>query len=100
MEANHQDAGLDANDMFIVLTQDSRVQSWMGGGHEGPGIFKLMGGWTAKVTKVGEDHYRARILGDAGGVSASLDANEHDAGVEVNRVYIVLNAGGVIGAHV
>ncbi|MFE9452016.1 hypothetical protein [Streptomyces sp. NPDC006739] len=99
IEANHKTAGLDANDMFIVLTQDGRVQSWMGGGHEGPGTFELLGGWTAKVTKVSEGHYRARILGDAGGVSATLDANEHDAGVEVDRVYIVLSAGGVISAH-
>ncbi|MGW2958113.1 hypothetical protein ACWDGI_06430 [Streptomyces sp. NPDC001220] len=99
MEANRHDAGLDANDMFIVLTPDGRVQSWMGGGHEGPGTFRLMGGWTAKVTKAGEGHYRARILGDAGGVSATLDANEHDAGVEVDRVYVVLSAGGVISAH-
>ncbi|MGW7420533.1 hypothetical protein ACWGJB_10780 [Streptomyces sp. NPDC054813] len=99
MEANRHDAGLDANDMFIVLTPDGRVQSWMGGGHEGPGTFRLMGGWTAKVTKTGEGHYRARILGDAGGVSATLDANERDAGVEVDRVYIVLSAGGVISAH-
>ncbi|WEO93294.1 hypothetical protein A6P39_004185 [Streptomyces sp. FXJ1.172] len=99
MDANHRAAGLDANDMFIVLTQDGRVQSWMGGGHQGPGTFKLMGGWTTKVTKVGEDHCRARILGDAGGVSATLDANGHDAGVELDRVYIVLSAGGVISAH-
>ncbi|WP_316771852.1 hypothetical protein [Streptomyces sasae] len=99
MEANHRDAGLDANDMFILLTRDGRVQAWMGGGHEGPGTFELMGGWTAKVTKVGEDHYRARILGDAGGVSATLDANGQDAGAEVDRVYIVLSAGGVISAH-
>ncbi|WP_311699958.1 hypothetical protein [Streptomyces gibsoniae] len=84
----------------VGTSQDGRVQSWMGGGHEGPGTFKLMGGWTAKVTKVGEDHYRARILGDAGGVSATQDANERDAGVEANRVYIVLSAGGVISAHV
>ncbi|MFD8723478.1 hypothetical protein ACFV2H_37260 [Streptomyces sp. NPDC059629] len=99
MEANHRDAGLDANDMFILLTRDGRVQARMGGGHEGPGTFELMGGWTAKVTKVGEDHYRARILGDAGGVSATLDANGQDAGAEVDRVYIVLSAGGVISAH-
>ncbi|MFB7510765.1 hypothetical protein [Streptomyces broussonetiae] len=100
VEANRQDAGLDANDMFIVLTQDGRVQAWMGGGHEGPGAFELMGGWTAKVTKVGKNHYRARILGDAGGVSATLDAHEHDAGVELDRVYLVLGDGGVISAHV
>ncbi|MER6068148.1 hypothetical protein ABT187_04665 [Streptomyces sp. NPDC001817] len=99
MEANHRDAGLDANDMFIVLTPDGRVQAWMGGGHEGPGTFELMGGWTAKITKVGGGHYRARILGDAGGVSTTLDANGHDAGVEIDRVYLVLSDGGVISAH-
>ncbi|MFI9810455.1 hypothetical protein ACIHEJ_40375 [Streptomyces sp. NPDC052301] len=99
MEADHQDAGLDANDMFIVLTPDGRARAWMGGGHQGPGNVELMGAGTAKVTKDGEDHCRARILGDAGGVSATLDANEHDAGVEVDRAYIVLGAGGVISAH-
>ncbi|MEU5310452.1 hypothetical protein [Streptomyces sp. NPDC021562] len=99
MEAKHRDAGLDANDMFLVLTKDGRVEAWMGGGHQGPGTFELMGGWTAKVTKAGEDHYRARILGDAGGVSGTMDANGRDAGVEIDRVYVVLSAGGVVSAH-
>ncbi|MFG2289408.1 hypothetical protein ACGFOU_25480 [Streptomyces sp. NPDC048595] len=93
------DAGLDANDMFVVLTMGGEVHSWMGGGHQGPGTFKLAGGWTAKVTKVGELRYRAQIIGHDGSVDATLETNQHDVGLDANGVYIVLSAGGVISAH-
>ncbi|MEV6671329.1 hypothetical protein [Streptomyces sp. NPDC051162] len=99
LEANEHDAGLDANDMFVVLTPDGRIHSWMGGGHNGPGTFELAGGWTAKVTKTGELRYRAEIIGEEGSVDGTLEANEHDAGLDANGVYIVLSAGGVISAH-
>ncbi|MGN5382053.1 hypothetical protein ACQ4WX_47930 [Streptomyces lasalocidi] len=99
LETNQHDAGLDANDMFVVLTLDGQVHSWMGGGHQGPGTFKLAGGWTAKVTKIGGAGYRAQILGDDGAVDATLDANQQDVGLAANGVYIVLGFGGVISAH-
>ncbi|MFE1763192.1 hypothetical protein ACFW81_03100 [Streptomyces angustmyceticus] len=98
METNKGDAGLDANDMFVTLTLDGQVHSWMGGGHQGPGTFKLAGGWTAKVTKTGDAHYRAQIIGHDG-VAATLEANQQDTGVDANGIYIVLSAGGVISAH-
>ncbi len=84
--------------MFITLTLDGQVHSWMGGGHQGPGTFELAGGWTAKVTKIGELRYRAQILGHDG-VAATLETNQHDVGVDANGVYIVLSNGGVISAH-
>ncbi|MGI5473096.1 hypothetical protein [Streptomyces sp. CA-132043] len=99
LETGEHDAGLDANDMFVVLTLGGEVHSWMGGGHQGPGTFKLAGGWTAKVTKVGELRYRAEILGTDGAVYGTMEANEHDTGLDANGVYIVLSAGGVISAH-
>ncbi|MER6081653.1 hypothetical protein [Streptomyces sp. NPDC001833] len=99
METGGTDAGLDANDMFVVLTLGGDVHSWMGGGQTGPGTFKLAGGWTAKVTKAGELRYRAQILGNDGSVDATLEANQHDVGLDANGVYIVLSAGGVISAH-
>ncbi|WP_328331816.1 MULTISPECIES: hypothetical protein [unclassified Streptomyces] len=92
------DAGLDANDMFVVLTLGGEVHAWMGGGHQGPGTFKLAGGWKTKVTKLGEGQYRAQIIGHDG-VDATLNANQHDAGVDANGIYIVLSSGGVISAH-
>ncbi|MFD5394255.1 hypothetical protein ACFWJW_08500 [Streptomyces sp. NPDC127097] len=98
LETKGHDAGLDANDMFVTLTLDGQVHSWMGGGHLGPGTFKLAGGWTAKVTEVSELRYRAQIIGHDG-VAATLDANQHDVGVNANGVYIVLSAAGVISAH-
>ncbi|MGW2027161.1 hypothetical protein [Streptomyces decoyicus] len=98
LETKKGDAGLDANDMFITLTLDGQVHSWMGGGHQGPGTFKLAGGWTAKVTKAGELRYRAQIIGHDG-VAATLETNQQDTGVNANGVYIVLSAGGVISAH-
>ncbi|MGA4876014.1 hypothetical protein [Streptomyces lydicamycinicus] len=100
METTGQDAdaGLDANGMFVVLTMGGEVHSWMGGEHQGPGTFKLAGGWTAKVTKVGDLRYRAQIIGFEG-VAATLETNGHDVGVEANGGYIVLSAGGVISAH-
>ncbi|GLV79045.1 hypothetical protein [Streptomyces hygroscopicus] len=98
LEANEHDAGLDANDMFVVITAGGEVRSWMGGGHQGPGTFALAGGWKAKVTKVGELRYRAQIIGHDG-VAATMKTNGHDAGLDANGVAIVLSAGGVISAH-
>ncbi|WP_344602358.1 hypothetical protein [Streptomyces glaucus] len=99
LETGEHDAGLDANDMFVVLTLGGQVHSWMGGGHTGPGTFELVGGWTAKVTKIGDLRYRAQIIGNEGAVYGTLEANQHDAGLDANGVYIVLSAGGVISAH-
>ncbi|WP_447035073.1 hypothetical protein [Streptomyces sp. DSM 118878] len=99
LDANGDDAGLDANGMFIVLTMDGKVQSWMGGAHSGPGTFKLAGGWKAKVTQLGDLHYRADILGLDGSVMGTLEANEHDDGAVANGIYLVLSAGGVISSH-
>jgi hypothetical protein len=99
LETNRHDAGIDANDMFIVLTLDGQVHSWMGGGHQGPGTFKLPGGWTAKVTKIGDLRYRAQILGNQGEVYATVETNQHDIGFAANGGAIVLSNGGVISAH-
>lgn len=94
--------GLDANDMFIVLDLDGTIHSWMGGAQQGPGTFTLKGDWTAKVTKVGELHYRAVISGGEGAV-ATLEAQDgdggRDAGVDANGVYIVLGNDGQISSH-
>ncbi|MDF3299915.1 hypothetical protein [Streptomyces tropicalis] len=99
LETNQHDAGLDANDMFVVLTLGGQVHSWMGGGHQGPGTFHLAGGWTARVTRTGDLRYRAQILGHGGEVDATLEADQHDAGLDANGIRIVLSAGGVISAH-
>ncbi|WP_030242644.1 hypothetical protein [Streptomyces sp. NRRL S-350] len=99
LETHDGDAGLDANDMFVVLSADGTVHSWMGGGHQGPGTFQLAGGWTAKVTKVGELHYRAQVLGNENAVEGTMDANQQDRGAVANGIYIVLTAGGEISAH-
>ncbi|OPC77349.1 hypothetical protein B4N89_43300 [Embleya scabrispora] len=99
LETNDKDAGLDANGMFVVLSMDGTIHSWMGGEHTGPGTFQLPGGWTAEVTKVGELRFRARILGDGGADYGTLEANRHDAGAVANGIYIVLSAGGEISAH-
>ncbi|WP_328315741.1 hypothetical protein [Streptomyces sp. NBC_00388] len=98
LETDNTDAGLDANDMFVVLTLGGEVHAWMGGGHQGPGTFKLAGGWTAKVTKLGELRYRAQIIGHDG-VAATLNTNQHDVGLDANGIYIVLSDGGIISAH-
>ncbi|MEV8328185.1 hypothetical protein [Kitasatospora sp. NPDC056731] len=98
LETHDSDAGVDFNDMFIVLSLDGTAHSWMGGGHQGPGTFKLAGGWTAKVTKIGELHYRAQILGNDGAVNGTLEANQQDAGAVANGVYMVLSTGGEISA--
>ncbi|WP_421109394.1 hypothetical protein [Streptomyces sp. NEAU-S77] len=98
LEAKEGDAGLDANGMYVVLTAGGEVRSWMGGEHQGPGTFKIAGGWTAKVTKIGELHYRAEIFGHEG-KAATIEANEKDAGLDANGSSIVLSSGGVISAH-
>lgn len=99
LETHGHDAGLDANDMFIELSLDGTLHSWMGGGKQGPGTFKLAGGWTAKVTKIGELRYRAQILGNEGEVDATVETNQHDVGLDANGIYIVLSDGGIISAH-
>ncbi|OON81007.1 hypothetical protein [Streptomyces tsukubensis] len=99
IETDEHDAGLDANDMYIVLTLDGQVHAWMGGGQQGPGTFELAGGWKAKVTKVGDVRYRADIIGRDGSVMGTLNADEKDAGAVANGVYIVLSFGGLISAH-
>ncbi|MEV6128597.1 hypothetical protein AB0M05_17470 [Streptomyces violaceusniger] len=99
LEANQRDAGLDANGMYVVLTLGGEVHSWMGGEHSGPGTYKLAGGWTAKVTKLGDARYRADIIGSEGSVDGTLEANQHDDGMVANGVYIVLSTRGVISAH-
>ncbi|MFJ9950779.1 hypothetical protein [Kitasatospora sp. NPDC091207] len=99
LETHNADAGLDANGMFVVLSVDGHVHSWMGGEHQGPGTFKLVGGWTAKVTKIGELRYRAQILGNENAVYDTLETNQQDVGAVANGSYIVLSAGGVISSH-
>ncbi|TXJ71109.1 hypothetical protein E2C11_34140 [Streptomyces lavendulae] len=99
LDTNGHDAGLDANDMFIVLTLGGELHAWMGGGHQGPGTFKVAGGWTVKVTKFGELRYRAQIIGHDG-VAATIETkDQHDVGLDANGVYIVLSNGGVLSAH-
>ncbi|MFE9346260.1 hypothetical protein [Streptomyces olivaceus] len=100
LEADQHDAGLDANGMYVVLGIDGEIHSWMGGEHYGPGTYELEGGWTAEVTKLGEQHYRADILDGEGAVVATLDADEQDAGLDANDSYIVLSTRGVISSHV
>ncbi|MFD7450130.1 hypothetical protein [Kitasatospora sp. NPDC059827] len=99
IEADGRDTGLDANGMFVVLAMDGTVHAWTGGAHQGPGTFKLAGGWTAKVTKVGELHYRADIIGNENAVMGTVESDQHDAGLDANGVYIVLSTGGVISSH-
>ncbi|MGW7584804.1 hypothetical protein ACWGKU_11500 [Kitasatospora sp. NPDC054768] len=99
METKEHDDGLDANGMFVMLSLDGRIHSWMGGSHQGPGTFKLAGGWTAKVTKLGELRYRAEILGNDNAVYGTLETDQHDVGVDANGISIVLSAGGEISAH-
>ncbi|MEU7045399.1 hypothetical protein AB0A77_30685 [Streptomyces varsoviensis] len=100
IETHDAAAGLDANDMFVVLTTDGRVHAWMGGGQSGPGTFALKGGFDAKVTKVGELHYRAQLLDRDGKVVDTIEtADQHDVGVDANGVYIVLSNGGIISSH-
>ncbi|WP_380283965.1 hypothetical protein [Kitasatospora purpeofusca] len=99
LETKDADAGMDGNGMFVVLSVDGQVHSWMGGEHQGPGTFKLAGGWTAKVTKVGELRYRAEIRGLDNAVMDTLEANQQDTGAVANGVCIVLSAGGEISSH-
>ncbi|MBP0455943.1 hypothetical protein [Streptomyces montanisoli] len=95
--------GLDDNDMFIVLTLDGHIHSWEGGAKQGPGTFTVAGGWTAKVTKIGEFHYRAQISGGEEGTVGTLEAKQgdggRDAGGETNGTYFVLGDDGQISAH-
>ncbi|MER6565738.1 hypothetical protein ABT288_06005 [Streptomyces sp. NPDC001093] len=98
LEANRHDAGVDANDMFVVLTFDGQVHSWIGGAHLGPGTFRLPDGSTAKVTRLG-DRSRAQIV-HRGKVYATLEAKQHDAGLDANGMFVVLTFDGQISASI
>ncbi|RLL69389.1 hypothetical protein [Streptomyces sp. Z26] len=100
MEADGHDAGLDANAMYVVLGVDGEIHSWTGGEHTGAGTHEIAGGWTAEVTKLGEQHYRADILDGEGAVVATMEADGKDAGLDANDSYIVLSTRGLISAHV
>ncbi|GAB2828324.1 hypothetical protein [Streptomyces daliensis] len=99
LETDGKDAGLDANGMYVMLSLDGQIYSWMGGEHTGPGTYSLEGGWKAKVSEVADGHFRAKIIGNDGSVMATLDADSKDAGLDANGVAIVLSAGGVISSH-
>lgn len=99
VEADKRDAGLDANGMYVVLGMDGKIHSWTGGEQKVPGTVELEGGWTAEVTKLGEQQYRAEILGADGSVMGTIEADGKDAGLNANDVYIVLSARGVISSH-
>lgn len=99
LEANQRDAAVKGNGMFVVLTFDGEMHSWVGGGMQGPGTFSLPGGSTAEVTKVGDHHYIARII-HRGYVYATLEANKRDAGVNGNGLFLVLTFDGELSASV
>lgn len=85
--------------MFVTLTLGGQIHSWMGGDEQGPGTFDIEGGWKAKVTKVGENHFRAKIIGHDG-VAATMDANQHDAAISTPTACPSSSAPhGVISAH-
>ncbi|GAA5609478.1 hypothetical protein CP981_02085 [Streptomyces platensis] len=53
---------------------------------------------TAEISKLGDQHYRAKIVA-RGSVLATLETKGHDDGLDANGSYIVLSSGGVISAH-
>ncbi len=99
LEANQHDAGVDANDMFVVLTFDGQVASWIGGGTEGPGSFPLPDGSTARITELGFKDYKLEIVYQ-GVVTATIEANQHDAGVDANDMFVVLTFDGGFSAWI
>ncbi|GAA2936560.1 hypothetical protein GCM10020221_35360 [Streptomyces thioluteus] len=98
VEANGRDGGLDANGVYIVLTPDGRVTSWVGGAHYGAGTYRLPDGSKAKVTRVKRSHAKMEII-SRGHVVAKMDANGRDAGLDANGMYIVLTFDGTFSAH-
>ena len=99
IEANQHDAGVDANDMFVVLTFDGTVTSWIGGSVLGPGSFPLPDGSTAVITRATQDHATLNIV-HRGSVTATLDANQHDDAVNANGMYVVLTFDGQFSAWI
>lgn len=86
--------GVNANDMSVVLDVDGTVHAWLGGGQQGPGSFKLKGGWKADVTKKSNAHYEAHIHGSVN--SDTIIAKEEDVAAYANGIYILLSSSGVI----
>ncbi|MBQ0862983.1 hypothetical protein ACH4RA_13895 [Streptomyces smyrnaeus] len=99
LQTHDADDGANLNGMYLVLTVGGKVHSWTGGEQQGPGTFDLEGGWKSEVTKLGQNRYRAEILGHDGAVNGTLEANDGADGASANGVYIVLTPGGVISSH-
>ncbi|MFF4156796.1 hypothetical protein [Streptomyces sp. NPDC001678] len=99
LEADKQDAGGNFNGMFVVLDFGGRVASWTGNQHRGPGSFALPDGSTAEVTKVGDHHYTLNVVYD-GYVTARLDADNRNAAVNANSMFIVLTPGGTFSSFI
>ncbi|WP_308435256.1 hypothetical protein [Streptomyces minutiscleroticus] len=59
------------------------------------GAVTLVDGSTAQISKLGDLHYRAEIV-SGGSVVATLEANERDAGLDANGMYVVLGMDGEI----
>ncbi|MBZ6285251.1 hypothetical protein [Streptomyces olivaceus] len=59
------------------------------------GTETLVDGSTARISKLGDLHYSAEIVSD-GSVVASLDADQHDTGLDANGMYVVLGVDGEI----
>ncbi|MBT2523995.1 hypothetical protein J7E91_00755 [Streptomyces sp. ISL-99] len=97
--ARNADAGGQHNGMFVVLTADGDVVSWVGREHYGAGSFALPDGSTAKVAKVAAGHFTLKIV-HQGRVMATLVANQRDAAVNANGMYIVLNPDGTHSAWI
>ncbi|WP_329468959.1 hypothetical protein OIE75_00615 [Streptomyces sp. NBC_01723] len=55
----------------------------------------LVDGSTARISKLGDLHYSAEIVSD-GSVVATLEADQHDAGLDANGMYVVLGVDGEI----
>ncbi|MCM3821615.1 MULTISPECIES: hypothetical protein [Streptomyces] len=54
---------------------------------------KLVDGSEARITKVGEQHYVAKIV-SKGAVVATLETDGHDAGLNANGMFVALTLGG------
>ncbi|KUJ66058.1 hypothetical protein ACZ90_40085 [Streptomyces albus subsp. albus] len=97
LDADGRLAGGNANGMFVVLTADGEVRSWIGGGHRGPGPFPLPDGSTAEVAKVAPHHYALKVSVD-GRVVARVRAVQRDVAANLNGMFLVLTFDGQVSA--
>ncbi|GDY53521.1 hypothetical protein SVIO_041440 [Streptomyces violaceusniger] len=90
--------GVKGSDGTGAKGSDAKVDTQAGAADEAASPDRtetLVDGSTAKIYKLGDQHYRLKIV-NGSDVLATFEANGRDAGLDANGMYVVLTMGGEV----